>query len=329
VALNQEKNTLLNYIMLVDRPAVSLKGEDAYAYSFADGYGMMGVFDGCGGLGARKYENFHDATGAYIAARVVSASTLDWFEQKLPCDQTGMYRDDQKIAAALKDFLDDRLALTREKLENGVSMLRGGMIRSFPTTMSAAIMDYSDAQKIRCLFLWAGDSRGYILRPEGLVQCTKDDLRIEEDPFENLYADSPLSNMINAEKEYRINSRRFSCAAPAIVITATDGTFGYLPSPMHYEYMLLDTLSQARSLEDWEKLLHEAIGRVTADDSTLMMAVYGFKSFKMLKQAFEPRFAALGEMLRGDNTVEEMRAIWQKYAKNYYPQKAKAPSDGQ
>ena len=46
-------------------------GEDSYLYSFNENKGLVGVFDGCGGIGSRRYEILNGKTGAYIASRIV------------------------------------------------------------------------------------------------------------------------------------------------------------------------------------------------------------------------------------------------------------------
>ena len=42
--------------------------------------GSIGVFDGCGGLGARQYKHYEDHTGAYIASRIASGAVYEWFQ---------------------------------------------------------------------------------------------------------------------------------------------------------------------------------------------------------------------------------------------------------
>lgn len=49
---------------------------------------MIGVFDGCGGLGSRRFKDHENHTAAYIAARVAGKATLEWFEKHMPLDQT-------------------------------------------------------------------------------------------------------------------------------------------------------------------------------------------------------------------------------------------------
>lgn len=315
---NAAPRTLMNHMTLINRAALEGQCEDSYTCCFREKYGMMGVFDGCGGLGARRYEKMNDRTGAYIASRVAGRTTLEWFEREMPCDQTGMYQDAQRAADGLKRRFDDALAGVRAEIETSGRLGGGTMIRPLPTTASIALMDWSDAANIRCLFMWAGDSRGFILRPDGLRQCTRDDLRIEGDAFENLYADSPLSNLVSADGDYHINSGRVICRAPAVVITATDGVFGYLPSPMHLEWLLTDTLLSADSPEDWQRRLDEALAEVAADDATLVMVTFGWQDFECMQRDFAKRHEYICDALKDAPTEETLRTLWQEYRRGYY-----------
>lgn len=324
---NAAPRTLMNHMALISHAAVEGQCEDSYAYCFCEKYGMLGVFDGCGGLGARRYERLDNRTGAYIAARVAGRAALEWFEHDMPCDQTGMYQDAQHAADGLKLRLDKALTDTRTEIEPAGRLGGGTMIRPLPTTASVALMDWADAETIRCMFMWAGDSRGFILRPDGLRQCTRDDLRIDGDAFENLYADSPLSNLVSADGDYRINSARILCRAPAIVFAATDGAFGYWPSPMHFEWLLTDTLLRADSPGDWENRLNAQLAEVAADDATLVMAAFGWQNFECMRRDFAQRHEYLCNRLNGAPTRDALRAFWQEYRQGYYVKGEESPPE--
>lgn len=317
--MSQERKTIqLNHLMCISREITPGNGEDGYAYYMDQGHGMIAALDGCGGLGAKQYDQYERKTGAYIAARIVGKSIFDWYKRVITPDPRRLAEQGERLAGDVKAEIDNTLQRSCQYLSNQHSTIKGGMIRPLPTTASVAMIQYGDAAKLDCLFLWAGDSRGYILQPGGLMQCTHDDLRIEGDAFDNLYSDSPLSNMIHAEKGYIIHTNRVVIDAPAIVITATDGTFGYLPSPMHYELLLLRALHEADSFADWKTSLERMIADVAADDSTLLMAVFGFASFKQLKNAFHARRIDLENMLRGVSDVSRLNLIWQDYKGGYY-----------
>ena len=328
MAKRKNKAMQLNHITYICKAAVEDQCEDAYAFSFKDNYGMISVFDGCGGLGAKKYDACKNHTAAYIAARIASGTVLDWFENHMPCDQNGMYASSKRITGGLKDALDKSFSHIKQELDTDGPRLSGSLIRSFPTTASIVLIDSTRVKELKCTFLWAGDSRGYILDPSGLKQCTMDDLRAAEDAFENLYEDSPLSNMLNGDGRYCIHLQKVRCKGPAIIFTATDGTFGYLPSPMHYEWMLVRTLCESASFEDWRIRLRNEIAAVTGDDSTLVMAVYGWKNFSDLQLAFAERESMLRNLLDHEMTTEALRELWSAYKEGYTVYAEKATEEG-
>ena len=55
-------------------------GEDSYCYCIREDSLLLGVFDGCGGSGAKRYVNYCEKTGAYIGARAVAGAVKTWFE---------------------------------------------------------------------------------------------------------------------------------------------------------------------------------------------------------------------------------------------------------
>ena len=74
-----------------------------------------------------------------------------------------------------------------------------------------------------------------------------------------------------------------------ILIAATDGCFGYFQTPMHFELMLLQTLSASSSLSLWKSNIEAQITKVTQDDATLAMVATGWSNFNEIKRAFASR----------------------------------------
>ena len=73
------------------------------------------------------------------------------------------------------------------------------------------------------------------------LQCTRDHLRGDPDPFESLYRDRPLSALISADAPVALSLRRLRVPKPCVLLVATDGAFGCLPTPMEFEMLLLNT----------------------------------------------------------------------------------------
>jgi hypothetical protein len=138
-----------------------------------------------------------------------------------------------------------------------------------------------------CHLLWAGDSRVYLLRPgSGAAQLTTDDIRDQGDAMANLRQDSVISNAMSADTPFVVNHRKVELTAPFMIIAATDGCFGYVPSPMHFEWLLLSTLRQSPDPDSWSDLLQAQIIAIGGDDAS--MAVLGIGAGH---QGFQELFA--------------------------------------
>ncbi|MDO4523251.1 MAG: protein phosphatase 2C domain-containing protein [Eubacteriales bacterium] len=296
---------LLGPVLQIYSEKVVGKGEDAFASAVNEQAAMIGCFDGCGGIGSRRYSAFDTHTGAYVASRVTAEAALDWF---LRCSETGdissfsEYELAEEIVTALKSCKD---------METSGSALKGSLTKDFPTTLSMAV---TDAQQF--LFLWAGDSRGYILDENGLHQMTKDDVD-QTDAMRNLSDDGPLKNVVNASKRFEIHKQEICIRKACVVITCTDGCFGYLASPMSFELLLLDTLKAAESPKAWEALLKSEFAKVAGDDFTWMAIPIGFEDFVQVKKSFALRHDYMKSMHQKIQHREAMLEWWESYRKEY------------
>lgn len=297
-------------IIRVAEPKIPENGEDSYSYYFnseSSPNGYIAVFDGCGGMGAKKYSSHNGKTGAYIASRTAAFVTDQFYLRGADGD--------------LEDMLRDAFRNIKEGSVNsdGIS-IRSSLFRDFPTT--AAIIE-TDVQenRLKCKFMWAGDSRCYYLDKKGVCQMTDDDVYTKEDAFTSLRSDAKMSNVISGDCQFRLNLREAELPQPVVVITATDGVFGYFSTPMHFEYMLLSTLERAKSAEDWKNMLGVCISGFTGDDYTFIAALFGFSEFKEVKAYFAERYDHLCKeyMKHCENAGEEkLRELWEKYKTDYY-----------
>ena len=109
---------------------------------------------------------------------------------------------------------------------------------------------------------------------------------------------------------------------PCVVLTATDGTFGYLPTPMEFELLLLTTLQAANDLVGWRNRLRNALCKLASDDSTLALACYGVETFDDLKATFAGRRADLQAKFvtpvrRRRQNIDYARGLWEDYRQGY------------
>jgi serine/threonine protein phosphatase PrpC len=268
---------------------------------------LVGVFDGMGGAGGTVYETPDGPrTGAYIGARVardvVERRMVDLLEPDWNLNGRATAED---LRRSVKEALVERLSA----LDAPVSGLRSRLLRALPTTMALVALQRTQTggPTWTCHVLWSGDSRAYVLEPEGLRQLSTDDLRDPGDAMANLRADSVVSNAMSADTDFTVNHRRVQLEAPYLVVCATDGCFGYVPSPMHFEHLVLSHLRDARSTEGWSAAIQADIAAFTGDDAA--MAVLGVgASFKELQALFAPRLSVLDEQFVGplDAAVREV-----------------------
>ena len=86
----------LDALFVMCSDAYEGEGEDSYCCSYDEDAALIGVFDGCGGLGARQYDKYDNHTGAYMASRLVSGAVYDWFqslENQKAFSQTKWHQD--------------------------------------------------------------------------------------------------------------------------------------------------------------------------------------------------------------------------------------------
>lgn len=301
----------LNLAIAITGTGKSGRGEDSYSYRFNDNGGFMGVFDGYGELDSSRYDNIAGKSGGYIAGNLAAESTLRMFDNG---NFTFSEMDSIKLGSDLKKYI--------EKLKK--TMGSSGERMLLPTTASIIACDYSNKDKIFLEYLWAGNSRGYLLEKSGLCQITEDDLVEQVDPI--LSKEKPrVINLINGETDFKINIKTVKSHNPSLIVTATDGAFSCFSTPMEFEYALLFTLNRAKSIAQWESLLKRLIGEFAEEDFTLLIAGFGFEDFKDLKHYFFDRtkevFAEYIEPIskaRENNSITEIDEMWNKYKQEYF-----------
>lgn len=305
---------LLDSFFTINGEMIEDNGEDCYFFSFNEVAGILSVFDGCGGLGAMKYTTYKNKTGAFVASRVVALSVKKWFNNA--CENEQLLSGD--ISANLKKYIDMNLSVYQQQGSPALK-IKGSMVRPFPTTMAAALLKPSN-NKLEIKSVWAGDSRVYLLDNKGLAQLSADDI-YSEDALSNLTGDGVLTNVISADGKYSIHTAATEIASPCVVFTATDGCFGYIPSPMQFEYLLLLSLHKSKNIVEWKQNIETVLKEVSGDDHTMCMAAFGFGNFNYLKKYFSERFKFMHTQYAVplDNADDALvRELWKKYRKDYY-----------
>ncbi len=309
------------------------QGEDApptLLFQSAQKEGLLAVYDGLGGAGSKTYllqENKQEIrkSGAYLASRLAKESLEQAYHREI---------DKNAFLESLENTLKTAFQTYAQNLDSTESKLKSKLIKTLPTTLAGLYYTHKPTDKTCSIqSFWAGDSRNYLLTSaKGLQPLSTDDLHKNPDALENLWQDAPLSNCIEATGNYHIHQKTFSITSPAILISASDGCFGYLPSPMHFEYILLKTLIESvYDAEDWRDKLIEMLLPIAADDVSLSLVALGIENLNALKvylftryQSVYQRYILPWEALNTQkfNDIAEKKeaqqTLWKQYSQDYY-----------
>ena len=305
----------LDTMLFVNQGVTPTGDEDNLMRSLGASSAIVGVFDGCGGLGSRTYLDLSGHTGAYIASRTASGAVYDWFQhlQELP-----QFPGQEALLGSLREHLTQGFAVVSAYGTTEMRM-RGSMVRDFPTTAAIALA-HEDKHGVLVHIIWAGDSRVYLIDSDGLAQLTEDDLG-GENAMSNLTHDGALTNVLSSDGNYTLHHKCIRVDKPTIIFAATDGVFGYVQTPMEFEWMLLRILSDAESPEIFESRFKAILAEVAGDDFSFNMMSFYFGSFDVMRHAFENRARLLEQRyvkpLRAERTEERMQQFWQEYRVSY------------
>lgn len=274
------------------KPGNGEDSEPIVSVASARNSGLIGVFDGMGGAGGTVHaDRGINRTGAYIASRLASASVSSFFNNSdLTPQFTKNLSTTKSVAQHLCKWLIEAFKTEAIRLEQSPTRLAGTMIRHLPTTMACTYFETADNVTTTYSTFWAGDSRAYLLSPiDGLQQISIDDLKSGGDALQNLTDDSPISNCINAEGDFTVNCHCGYVRLPIVYIVATDGCFNFAPSPSHFEYSILETLSQSHSSLEWAERLRNQLFSIAGDDLSIALVALGWTQFTTLQAAFAVR----------------------------------------
>lgn len=258
-------------------------GEDsAPLFLFTDDFCAVGVFDGMGGAGAAMCKSdLGEHTKAYVASRIVKDAVENYIRHK--ADESITSTID---AEGIKQTAKSRLEQEKSCFPAKASGLRSRLVRDYPTTLALITSQITDEGSLVNSY-WAGDSRNFLWTQDGFFQISKDDLDSELDPLENLRNDAALSNCVCADRDFFINQKAITVQGKYILISATDGCFGYFLTPMHFHNVLLAGLKNSLDEDGWCLYVKDAFAKVTGDDVSLSLCAIGYESFDELKASFE------------------------------------------
>lgn len=281
-------------------------GEDAPPLLIEKGNASaVGVFDGMGGAGATICSSSSCGDGytqAYVSSRIVCSSMDTFLQNHLPTDDV--------VAEDMKAVIKRKLREEKESfIPKTTSSLRSKLVREYPTTLAiVTLREYEKTYQVDSY--WAGDSHCYLWTKQGFYQISRDDLEKGNDPMENLHNDSPISNCICADRDFTIHHNPIKLKKePLIILCATDGCFGYYPTPMHFEYVLKSCLQNAKDEREWEQMVKDEVLKVTGDDCSLSLIACGFSSFADLKKSMSSVPTETLKVMKQEHEVEYAEGI--------------------
>lgn len=304
----------LDEIGVLSSDAVEGEGEDSHYIGNTDQSALIGVFDGSGGLGSRRYDSYGKRKGAFMASHVLSSGLKAWYQSK----EWESCQNDTKIAESMNRYFLNNLKLC-EKHASGYLKLKGSMVRDFPSTASIAFL-VRDNQDLKLFVIWAGDSRVYILGKNGLKQLSEDDA--DGDAFESLLNSGAMSNVLSSDGDYVLHSKAFSVTEPVMIISASDGAYGYVNTPMDFEYLIVKTICQSETPSEFRAGLFNELKERAGDDVTFAYMNIGFGSYKGLRSYFAKRKKELEDKYitkldanRGNLSISA--SLWEIYKNGY------------
>ncbi len=286
---------------------------------------LIAVMDGCGGTGGKHYPQAKNWTGAKLASHLVGQALYRWFSEME--NEAFVQKEPSQIGEEIRSVVSESLLQFNTKLREssaGAVVIRSSMNKDLPSTLAALVAVPRPDRSFDIYSFWAGNSRNYVLVPGGLKQLSTDDLVGDYDPYEDLLKDGILSNCLNASIPFQINESVFHTEGPCIILSVSDGIFGYLDSPVRVEWILLRSLQKAGTPLQWEELLRKYFGAYSGDDHTLQLAALGFSSFEEVKKMFHDRTKILDrnfirplEKAEKQMDNEAVKELWLKYKKDY------------
>lgn len=239
-------------------------------------------------------------TSGYFASRLVTAIVLHEMKFNPRFNRSKIFEEVKKsegeeqkkyidsVGADLTKIIFEKLTALANKMGLGLESKTTGSYL-LPTTLVVALIDENESG-VDVLYLWAGDSRGYLWNEDGLAQVTDDHER-----------DETMTNLITLTKPFRLEARLLHCNKPVILFNATDGCYKCpcFASAFDLEYVLLHEIASASDFEAVQKNLDGQFTVIgTHDDSNTMgLMTYGFESFEEIKRAVDKRLADLKESI--------------------------------
>lgn len=256
--------------------------------------GLISVFDGMGGAGSSIYRNKNGEThtGAYFASRLVRNIIDQHFDYLF---KHWSFAINTETLKELKNALTGTLQKKLSEFEKNPSRIKSSLSKKLPTTLASIY--FSADKDCKVDVVWAGDSRAYLLDVNGLQQISRDDIKTMAGEYSEMTQDAPLSNCISADNDFELRHLSFSTKLPVVLLVATDGCYGYVNTPAHFEHLLIDTLLKSKDDQEWGENISAALTPISGDDFSMALVCFGWGKFANIKNAFQDRLKAVKEII--------------------------------
>jgi len=282
-------------------------GEDADPYvnvSANRNWGIIAVFDGMGGAGARRYKYANtgeehtsstpelikainmeeEHASAWWASRYVREAVEELMSSRPKGENPIIYLENN-----LKAAIVNKLNTVIRNFPAAKAPMLSKMMRKLPTTM--ALCAYTiDEKNIKINCYWSGDSRIYMFDKNKMYFLTKDDANAANgDPFSPANMDLAMNNTICQDRDFVINKSTILIPIipnnPIVLIAATDGCFGYFKNPIEFEHTIRHALDASKQFDDWMPLIRKAIiDNIQQDDFSMALIEIGETDFDSTKE---------------------------------------------
>lgn len=270
------------------------------------------VCDGLGGAGSTKHKVEEAGitalrTSGYLGSRVVADSVASFYKSNYELLENALFEQEdytnnklQMIIENLKNSIMSALSVQMSALGIDPMLTRNKTLKIFPTTLASTLY-FQNGGKRKILAIWAGDSRVYVLSPtKGLQLLSLDDAVNADTEMKNA---SEMNNCISAGNLFKLNFSIFEMNEPGIVFCCSDGCFDYLPSPLHFEWLLLQTILSCVPNADINNLgeafansVRDTVYQSIGDDTTMAGVICQLTSTDGLRQIFSPRMKQFGQL---------------------------------
>lgn len=288
---------------------ITLNEDAVLMNTYKEEFFYMGLFDGCGEIGNKKYKRAGDHTGSWIASRLAAKT----------CDEV-IQTDGKVDEGRLEAELYEAMKKAEERFSEGGVKAKDQV--SLPASMALCKIYSGKNGLCETEIFWNGNARGYLLDSKGLSLLTKDDMAEEKDPLKIDYDTKTIENCVNADKKFTVNNKKIDVKEPSLIILSSVGGYGCFQTPMDFEGMILRALLESGERpSNFESNVTSYLLSNSKDDFSICVTAVGFDDFEGMKKYFVERYKDLAS----EYLIPEMEAnkdilndLFEKYCESYY-----------